>query len=66
MARGVSIIIAIVASTIYVIQAGPEFKVLGENLLDEFTMASPAIDRDSLIIRTAGSLYRISEGSAGL
>ena len=46
--------------TTYVIQAGPEFKVLGQNVLDEFTMASPAIDRDSLIIRTAGSLYRIS------
>ena len=44
----------------YVIQAGPEFKVLGQNSLDEFTMASPAIDRDSLIIRTATSLYRIS------
>ena len=40
--------------TTYVIQAGPEFKVLGQNVLDEFTMASPAIDRDSLIIRTAG------------
>lgn len=46
--------------TTYVIQAGPEFKVIGQNVLDEFTMASPAIHRDSLIIRTATSLYRIS------
>ncbi len=46
--------------TTYVIQAGPEFKVIGQNVLDEFTMASPAIHRDSLIIRTASSLYRIS------
>jgi outer membrane protein assembly factor BamB len=46
--------------TTYVIQAGPEFKVIGQNLLDEFTMASPAIDRDSLFIRTAGALYRIA------
>ena len=46
--------------TTYVIQAGPEFKVIGQNVLDEFTMASPAIDRDSLFIRTAGSLYRIA------
>lgn len=46
--------------TTYVIQAGPEFKVIGQNTLDEFTMASPAIDRDSLIIRTATSLYRIA------
>jgi outer membrane protein assembly factor BamB len=46
--------------TTYVIEAGPEFKVVGQNALDEFTMASPAIHRDSLIIRTASSLYRIS------
>ena len=44
----------------YVIQAGPEFKVLGQNVLDEFTMASPAIHRDSLIVRTASALYRIA------
>jgi hypothetical protein len=47
--------------TTYVIQAGPEFKVIGQNVLDEFTMASPAIHRDSLLIRTATSLYRISD-----
>jgi outer membrane protein assembly factor BamB len=46
--------------TTYVIEAGPQFKVVGQNSLDEFTMASPAIHRDSLIIRTATSLYRIS------
>jgi outer membrane protein assembly factor BamB len=46
--------------TTYVIDAGTEFKVIGRNALDEFTMASPAIHRDSLIIRTATSLYRIS------
>jgi len=46
--------------TTYVIQAGPEFKVIGQNVLDEFTMASPAIHRDSLFIRTATSLYRIA------
>jgi len=43
----------------YVIQAGPEFKVLATNVLDEFTMASPAIHRDSLLIRTATTLYKI-------
>lgn len=46
--------------TTYVIQAGPEFKVIGKNVLDEFTMASPAIDRDSIFIRTASALYRIA------
>jgi outer membrane protein assembly factor BamB len=46
--------------TTYVIQTGPEFKVIGQNVLDEFTMASPAIHRESLIIRTATTLYRIA------
>lgn len=43
----------------YVIEAGPQFKVVGRNSLDEFTMASPAIHRGSLIIRTATALCRI-------
>ena len=45
----------------YVIEAGPEYKLLGRNTLDEFTMASPAIHQDSLVIRTATALYRITE-----
>ncbi len=45
--------------TTYVIEAGPEFRVLGENDLDEFTMATPAILDDGLIIRTAEAVYRI-------
>ena len=46
----------------YVIQAGPEYKLLGRNSLDEFTMASPAIHQNSLLIRTATTLYRITGG----
>lgn len=46
--------------TTYVIQAGPEFKVIGKNALDEFTLATPAIANGSLFIRTATRLYRIS------
>ncbi len=45
----------------FVIQAGPEYKVLGNNALDEMTMATPAVADGSLIIRTASHLYRISE-----
>ena len=45
----------------YVLQPGPEFKVLGKNSLNEMTLATPAISEDSLIIRTASKLYRISE-----
>jgi outer membrane protein assembly factor BamB len=46
----------------FVIQAGAEFKVLGKNSLNEMCMATPAIARGSLIIRTASKLYRISNG----
>jgi outer membrane protein assembly factor BamB len=44
----------------FVIQAGPEFKLLGNkvNKLDEMCMATPAIVRGSLILRTESKLYR--------
>jgi outer membrane protein assembly factor BamB len=48
----------------YVIQAGSEFKLLGKNSLDEMCMATPAIYRSSLILRTASRLYRIQKGAA--
>jgi hypothetical protein len=44
----------------YVIQAGPEFQLLGTNSLGEMTLATPAIASGSLFIRTASKLYRIS------
>ena len=44
----------------FVVQAGPEFKILGKNSLNEMTMATPAVVRGSLIIRTLGKLYRIA------
>jgi outer membrane protein assembly factor BamB len=47
----------------YVIQAGPEFKLLGKNSLDEMTMATPAVARGSLILRTQSKLYRIAKGA---
>jgi outer membrane protein assembly factor BamB len=45
----------------FVIQAGTEFKVIGKNSLDELALATPAIARGSLIIRTASKLYRIAK-----
>ena len=44
----------------FVVQAGPEYKLLGKNSLNEMAMATPAILRGSLIIRTQSSLYRIA------
>jgi hypothetical protein len=48
---------------VFVIQAGPEFKLLGKNSLGEMCMATPAIARGSLILRTASKLYRITKGA---
>jgi len=44
----------------FVIKAGPKFEILGVNALDEFTMATPAIARNSIVIRTLSKLYRIT------
>jgi outer membrane protein assembly factor BamB len=46
----------------FVVQAGPQFKLLGKNNLDEMTLSTPALTHDSLIIRTETKLYRIREG----
>jgi hypothetical protein len=45
----------------YVIQPGPEFKVLRKNPLGEPVLATPAVVRGSLFIRTASHLYRIAK-----
>ncbi len=46
----------------FLIQAGGKYKLLGKNSLDELCLATPAIARGSLILRTASNLYRISKG----
>jgi hypothetical protein len=48
----------------YVIQAGPEFKVLGKNPLGEMALASPAIAGGRLLIRTASKLYCLTSQPA--
>jgi outer membrane protein assembly factor BamB len=45
----------------YVMQAGPEFKVLGKNTLGELSLATPAVSNGGLFIRTASALYRIGK-----
>ena len=44
----------------FVMQAGPEFKVLARNSLGEMTLASPAVANGSLYLRTATKLYRVT------
>ncbi len=46
----------------FVMQAGPEFKLLAKNTLDEMCMATPAVYKSSLIVRSASKLYRIGKG----
>jgi outer membrane protein assembly factor BamB len=48
----------------YVLEAGPKFKVIAKNGLDEMSLATPAVVRDSLLIRTATKLYRIRKEKA--
>ena len=45
----------------YVLDSGPEYKLLGKNSLDEMVLATPAIVRGSLFIRTVSSLWRIAK-----
>ncbi|HJN45818.1 MAG TPA: PQQ-binding-like beta-propeller repeat protein [Vicinamibacterales bacterium] len=44
----------------FVVQAGPEFEILHKNSLNEMSLATPAVARGSLILRTQSKLYRIA------
>ena len=45
----------------YVVEAGPEFKLLQTNSLDELSLSTPAVSQGNLLIRTASKLYCITE-----
>ncbi len=45
---------------VFVVQAGPEFKLVGKNTVGEMILATPAIVRGSLIIRTVSSVRRVA------
>ncbi|MBM3783617.1 MAG: pyrrolo-quinoline quinone [Acidobacteria bacterium] len=44
-----------------VVKAGPEFEVLAENDMKDYTLSSPAVSDGQLFIRTAGYLYCIGK-----
>jgi outer membrane protein assembly factor BamB len=44
-----------------VVQAGKEFKILGKNSLDEMTLATPAVLRGNIVLRTQSKVYRIGQ-----
>ena len=45
----------------FVLQASPEFRLIRKNILGEMCMATPAMARGSLFLRTLSGLYRIQE-----
>ncbi len=45
----------------FVVRAGPKFEVLAKNSLDDMTLATPALARGSMLLRTASKLYRIGK-----
>ena len=49
----------------FVMSTGEEFELLGINSLDEFSMATPAVAGDRLLIRTQGKLYSICQSTSG-
>ena len=44
----------------FVVKAGREFKILHKNSLNEMSLATPAVARRSIILRTQSKLYRIA------
>jgi len=46
---------------IYVVEAGPEFKLIGVNKMNEICMATPAISRGTLFFRTRHHLVAVAE-----
>jgi outer membrane protein assembly factor BamB len=51
--------------TTTVLKAGPEFEVLAENKLAEYTLSSPAISEGQIFIRTEKFLYCIGQRKRG-
>jgi len=49
--------------TTHVMPAGGEFKIESTNELDELCIATPAISQGKLLLRTASSVYCITQGS---
>ena len=46
----------------FVVRAGGEFEILHKNSLNEMALATPAVARGSVILRTRSKLYRIARG----
>jgi outer membrane protein assembly factor BamB len=51
--------------TTHVLQAGPKFKVLGKNALDEMFWATPAVAGGALFLRGVDHLYCVQAKGEG-
>lgn len=49
----------------YIIRAGREFEVIGKNVIEEMSMATPALTPNSLILRTRDNVYCIRKSETG-
>jgi outer membrane protein assembly factor BamB len=49
--------------TTWVVEDGPEFKIVRKNTLDDYAWATPAMARGSLFIRTYSGLYRLQSST---
>jgi hypothetical protein len=49
------------AGTTFIVAAGPAFKLLAGNRLDEMTWSSPALVGDAIILRTVSSVCCIGQ-----
>ena len=49
----------------FVVRAGREFQILGQNSIDEFVMSTPAISDGLMAIRAQSHVYGIGERAAG-
>lgn len=47
----------------YVVESGPEFKLVQTNSLDELCLSSPAVSQGNVLIRTASKLYCLTSGA---
>jgi hypothetical protein len=48
--------------TTLVLKGGPDFQVLGKNVIDEQAWSTPAVASGALFLRTIDHLYCIAEG----
>ena len=60
VAAGGRVLLLTEEGTTFVLEAGPEYKEIARNDLNEMSLASPAVAGDAIYIRTESKLYKIA------